>query len=90
MRDLNRYVTKKYAADWKDIGIELGLESDVLKIIEKDNRQLVDCFRETLHKWIKLFPTSATWKNLEIALTNVRRQECGLDPVTDVHDGTFS
>ena len=40
MRDLNRYVTRKYANDWYDIGIELGLEL-CEHIIEKDNAQKV-------------------------------------------------
>jgi len=84
MKHLNRYVTKKYAADWKDIGIELGLELDVLDIIERDNPQRsVACFQKTLDKWLKLTPT-VTWKTLEVALTNVRRQQLGLNPVDDV------
>ena len=35
MRDLNRYVTKKYASDWEDIGVELGLELDALRLLEE-------------------------------------------------------
>jgi len=89
MRDLNRYVTKKYAADWKDIGIELGLELSVLDVIEKDYRdQSIHCFQNTLDQWLKL-NCDVTWKTLEVALTNVRRQQLGLDPVDlygeDVH-----
>ena len=85
MRDLNRYVAKKYAADWKDVGIELGLEFDVLRIIETNNPQKAEnCFQETLNKWLKSTP-NATWKTIEVALTNVRRQELGLDPVDDVY-----
>ena len=86
MRDLNRYVTKRnYATDWKDIGIELGLDLDLLEIIEKDNHdKSVACFQKTLDKWLKLTP-NATWKTLEVALTNVRRQQLCLDPVDDVH-----
>jgi len=87
MRDLNRYVTKKFAADWKDIGLELGLQLDTLKIIKKNNpQQAEDCFEEVLDKWIKLNP-NATWKTLEVALTNVRRQQLGLDPVDDLCNG---
>ena len=86
MRDLNRYVTKrKYATDWKDIGIELGLELDVLDVIEKDNpQQSVSCLQKTLDKWLKLTP-NATWRTLEITLTNVRRLQLCLDPVDDVY-----
>ena len=86
MKDLNRHVTKKYAADWKDIGLELGLELDVLNIIKKNHPQQVeDCFQEVLNKWLKLTPTGATWKALEVALTNVRRQQLGLNPVDDLY-----
>jgi len=84
MRDLNRYVTKKYAADWKDIGLELGLQLDTLKIIKRNNpQQAEDCCEEVLDKWLKLTP-NATWKTLEVALTNVSRLQLGLDPVDDL------
>ena len=84
MRDLNRYVAKKYAVDWKDIGIELELEFDVLGIIEKDNpQQSVTCFQKTLDNWLKLTP-NPTWKTLEVALTNVSRQQLSLDPVDNL------
>ena len=84
MRDLNRYVVRKFAADWKNVGIELGLQLDTLKIIAKNNlQQTEDCFQEVLDKWLKISP-NATWKTLEVALTNVIRQQFDLDPVDDV------
>ena len=86
MKDLNRYVTRKYATDWYDIGIELGLELDVLDIIEKDHFQkCVTCFQKTLDKWSKLSTDDTTWKTLEVALTNVNRAKLGLNPVDDVY-----
>jgi len=89
MKELNRYV-KKYAVDWKDIGIELGLELDVLDLIEKDHpQQSTACLQKTLNKWLKLAP-NATWTALEVALTNVRRQQLGLDPVDDMYGGKIS
>jgi len=85
MRDLNRYVIKRYAADWKDIGLELGLKFDVLKMIQKDNlQQSIPCLQKTLDQWLKL-THNATWKTLEVALSNVIRQQLGLDPVDDVY-----
>ena len=80
MRDLNRYVTNKYATDWKVIGIELDLSFDELDDIEKGHLECVACFRQTLDKWLKSAP-NATWKTLEIAITNVIRQRIGLNPV---------
>jgi len=85
MRDLNRYIVKKYATDWYDIGIELGFKLRVLDVIEKDYpQQSVNCLRKVLDKWLEA-TANPTWKILEIALTNVRRQHLGLDPVDDVY-----
>ena len=85
MKDLNRYVTRKYASDWLDIGIELGLNFDVLKVIGSDNLQKCEaCLMNTLAKWLKL-NTDVTWKTLEIAITNVNRSKLGMNPVGDVY-----
>ena len=84
-KDLNRYVARKFASDWEDIGIELGLDLDVLKIIARDNPQRSEaCLRETLDKWLKL-NTDATWETLEVALTNINRTKLGLEPVDDTY-----
>ena len=86
MRDLNRYVVKNHATDWYDIGIELGLKLNVLKTIKTDNlQQSVDCLRETLDRWLTMNTDDATWKTLEVVLTNVNRAKSGLDPVDDVY-----
>ena len=86
MRDLNRYVIRKYATDWHDIGIELGLELGVLDIIESDHHQRsVASFQKTLDKWLMLNTDDATWRALEVALTNVNRAKLGLDPVDDLY-----
>ena len=85
MLDLNRYVIRNYAADWEDIGLELGVQHNILKIISADNQQkCVPCFRSMLDKWLELNP-KATWSTLEVAITNVNRTSKGLDPVTDVY-----
>jgi len=85
MKDLNRYIIKKYAIDWYDIGIELGFKLRVLDVIKKDNpQQSVDCLRKVLDKWLEV-TANPTWKILEVALTNVTRQQLSLDPVDDVY-----
>jgi len=85
MKDLNRYVVSKYATEWKDIGIELDVDIDELNIIEKDHPgQSKTCFQKTLEKWLKGTP-NATWRTMEVALTNVRCQQAGFDPVDDVY-----
>ena len=86
MKNLNRYVTMRYATNWYDIGLELDLELDVLEIIKKDNpQQSVTCFRKTLDKQLKLNGDNATWKALEVAITNVHRATLKLGPVDDVY-----
>ena len=86
MRDINRYVTRKHAADWKDTGIELGLSVATLDIIEKDHPlKSEDSFITMVDKWIQRAGNDATWKGLEVALTNVNRQKLDLDPVDDVY-----
>ena len=86
MRDLNRYVTNKYAADWCNIGIELGLETTTLDIIERNyHQQNETCFQKTLDQWLKLNKDDTTWRTLEVTITNVNRAKLGLDPVDDVY-----
>ena len=86
MRDINRYLTRKHAADWKDIGIELGLGLSKLKIIENDHPlRSEDSFIAMIDTWIQLAGSDATWKALEVALTNINRQKLDRDPVDDVY-----
>ena len=62
------------------------MDLTILKITAKDNHlQCVACLRDTLDKWLKLNTDDATWRTLEVALTNVNRAKLGLDPVNDVH-----
>ena len=85
MQDLNRYVIKIYACDWKDIGLELGLQFNTLEIFSKNHlKECVACFQSTLYEWLSLNP-NATWRMLEVAITNVWRSRNGLDPVTDLY-----
>ena len=83
MKDLYRYVVHKYASDWSDIAIELGLEASI-KIIETDHQKCGDCLKETLRKWLDSTPC-ATWKILEVAITNVKRTQMSLDRISDVY-----
>ena len=58
----------------------------MLRIIAKDNPlQCVACFRKTLDKWLQLNTDDATWRTLEVALTNVNRTKLRLPPVDDVY-----
>ena len=85
MRDLNRYVVCKYASQWDDIAIELGL-GEKITIIKRDNYNggCEDCFKTALWKWLESTP-HATWKMLEAAITNVEKAKLSLDPITDIY-----
>ena len=61
----------------------MGLEEEIATI-EKDNRSSIDCLKKTLWKWLDSTPC-ATWKMLEVAITNVKRVQLSLDPITDVY-----
>ena len=90
MKDLNRYVINKFAIDWKDVGLELGLNLSVLHMVKVDHlNQSRMCLQAILEKWLRLTP-DATWRALEIALTNVTRQKLDLDPVDDVYGENFA
>ena len=84
MKDLNRYVTNIYAADWESIGTELDLKYETLYIISKDRHDSTTCFRRTLDKWLTS-NTQCTWRTLEVAITNVNRSHLGLKPVDDIY-----
>ena len=96
MEDINRYVTWKYAVDWEDISLELNLDYNKIPSIDdymctrtggltqygpKDNKAK---FHDMISFWIKR-GVDATWKALEVALTNVNRRKLGLYPVDDVY-----
>ena len=85
MLELNRFVVYVHARKWRDIGLELGLEFDVLNEIEvNSNHDNMHCFRRALNMWLKetQYPS---WSELEVAITNVNRTESGLLPVVSVY-----
>ena len=85
MKDLHRYVIKTYAPDWKAIGLELNLKTSTLEIFEKDYPQnCTVCFEKTLNMWLKSTPR-ATWRILEVAITNVQRARLSLKPLPDAN-----
>ena len=86
MKNINRYVTRNHAVDWKNIGIELGLNINTLEIIEKDHPlQCKNSFIAMIDSWIQSKAGDTTWKALEVALTNINRQKKDLDPVDDIY-----
>ena len=85
MRDLYRYVIRLYATEWRVIGLELNLKTATLNSISEDNPLKCEaCFEKTLYTWLQSNP-DATWRMLEVAITNAIRARNGLDPVTDIY-----
>ena len=85
MKNLHRYVIKTYAPHWKAIGLELNLKASTLEIIAEDNPLKCNvCFERTLDMWLKSTP-HATWRILEVAITNVQRARLGLKPLPDAN-----
>ena len=84
MKELNRYLKKQYAVDWKDIAMELNLNYETIDDIDKDHYgRNEDCFSAILKEWLK---SNVTWKTLEVAINNANRINSGLDPIDDDDD----
>ena len=67
-RDLQQHVTPQYAADWREIGVELGLTDAKLRAIRKDNPHSVrDCCNEMFSEWLRV-DTTASWVKLFTAI----------------------
>ena len=64
LKDLHRYIVPQYAVQWKVIGTQLGLRTEILDIIEYENiNKAWDCCRAMLIEWLRMDPT-ASWRKL--------------------------
>ena len=69
-RDLSDLVTPDYAANWKDIGLLLGLTQPKLDIIEYDDA--IECCNEMWRIWLASH-TNATWENVLNTLEHIKK-----------------
>ena len=61
LKDLNDYVAVNFATNWKQLGRNLDIREDLLKIIEKNYPQdCEECCSKMLNEWLELTP-NATW-----------------------------
>ena len=68
MKDLYKHVTPCYAAQWKDIGVHLDIQSGHLNTIKANHPGDVDgCCKDLWEKWLELDP-DATWDKLFTAI----------------------
>ena len=79
-RDYQKFLME-YCLEWKAIGLNLGVNQAVLKVIEADHHnQCKECFGLTLEKWLQQ-DIKATWSKLELAITNANRAALGINNV---------
>ena len=75
LADLHHRVVPKYAVHWDDLGLKLGLDTNQVAIISKNNAynpdRTRDCCKDMLAKWLK-FDTSATWRKLNDAISTIK------------------
>ena len=64
IRDLHKYITPRYAADWKVVGTQLGIPRGQLDVIEVNHPNKVkDRCDQMLNRWLCM-DTSASWGKL--------------------------
>ena len=80
VRDLQRFLTS-YCEYWRDIGLQLGLQSSVLDQVAADCHAQRERFRVTLDRWLQV-NVRVTWGDLELAITNANRAGLGHEPLT--------
>ena len=72
--ELHRSVVPKYAARWKDLGIQLKIPEHHLDIIAANNKQsqsyCQDCCKAMLKKWMEITP-DATRNVLQKAIDDL-------------------
>lgn len=74
-KDLNCHVVQRYAVQWEELGVVLGLRRDQLECIAQDNRRVaskrsVTCCRAMLEQWLRQSHL-ATWGVLDDAIKSL-------------------
>ena len=71
LKELYRYVTPLYAAEWREIGIGLGLSDPQLKVIRADHPTSTrDCCNNMLTVWLQVDP-AASWEKVFNAIDSL-------------------
>ena len=72
--ELHRFFVPKYAARWKDLGIQLKIPEYHLDTIATNNKNsesyCQDCCKAILKKWMEITP-NANWNMLQKAIDNL-------------------
>ena len=67
----------KIAAQWRNLGIQLDIDPDVLAVIEADSPKADDRMRALLEKWLQKYPESG-WDDIVRALKELGRNDIAL------------
>ena len=51
---------------WFNLGLELGIDEETLKVLKQSSTSEDDCFRDMLSKWLRT--VNPTWEELLVAL----------------------
>ena len=82
--ELQASVINHYAEQWCLIADELSIDTAT---IEQDECECTRRLQKILEKWLN--STDASWKILEVAITNVLRVQHHLDHVDDIYGNLF-
>lgn len=76
------------AHQWKSIAIILGIPHDEVKVVERENRDVVnDCLCAMLNKWLKQTNPKPCWKDLADAVEHLGDQAKAKE-IRDTHLST--
>ena len=96
LKDLYQYITPRYAADWKVIGVLLDLPSGELKAIEAGYPTNVKwCCNQMLEKWLEV-DTTASWRKLFAIIESPAVSSCSAPDkgdysfVSGYHEHTYN
>ena len=68
LRDIQQHITPQYTADWREIGIQLGVADAKLRAIREDNPHSVkNCCNSMFSEWLRV-DTTASWEKLLAAI----------------------
>ena len=71
LKDLCGYVTPLYAAEWREIGVGLGLSDPDLKVIRADHPTSTrDCCNNMFRFWLQVDP-AASWEKVFNAIDSL-------------------
>ena len=73
LKDLLLKVINQYAANWEDLGKQLGVKDyDIANISRDHPNRAVDACREMLRMWLRDIP-SPTWGKLDDAINSLKK-----------------